>query len=265
MTWEADNYPCELNDQVSPLTSQMIELFIGMNRLNNKLKNKNALRHAQYGIGRRLRVIRVNVCNILQLSHRPEKLPFYGDRQSELGMHLNSFYIHLHGTLDNLAWLLAFEMNLFNGVSEDKPEDRRRVGLFRNEFMKALPAGKGIAEFLETKKEWHTETKKFRDPIAHRIPLYAVPCMMTNEQCEDYNRLERESFAALTAGDIERHDELEAKKACIGTYHPVFGHDADNKPAIYPIKEQIEIDSKNLLDIMWFFIKNDEVFKLQKI
>ena len=252
-----NNYKGMINDHVSPLTSEFQELVLSMSRLNARLHNEHALRHATHGIGRRLAILRVNVKHILRLSERPKDAPLYGEAQNELGMHLNSFYIHLRGLLDNLAWMLAYELQLFGPLSEDNTADRKRIGLFQDDFRKTLKHGP-TTELVARHVKWHSMTKQLRDPIAHRVPLYAVPCVLTEDEGKLFHQLNEQELQALLAGDLPRYQQLHGKKLQLGEYHPVFCLEEEGEPIMGPIKEQIEQDSRVLIEILWHFIEDEK-------
>lgn len=246
-----------INDQVSPLTSALQELFVSMTDLTGRLQTANAKKHAERGIGRRLSILRVNIRHILRLTDRPKDAPLYGEAQNELGMHLNSFYIQLHGLLDNLAWLLAYELNMFGPVSEDDVAARRKVGLFLRDFRAKL-THEDTKALLERHAEWYEVTRSLRDLIAHRVPLYAVPCILSREEGERFNRLYEEELQALAAGQLECSQTLHNEKFTIGEYHPVFCQEEKGQPILAPIREQVEQDSKVVIEILWHFIENKE-------
>lgn len=246
-----------VNDQVSPLTSTLQEIFMSMNDLSTRLRDNNAQKHAIRGIGRRISILRVNIRHILRLTDRPKDAPLYGEAQNELGMHLNSFYIHLHGLLDNLAWMLAYELNMFGPISEDDVAIRRKVGLFRRDFREKV-THEDTKKLLDQHAEWHEVMRRLRDPIAHRVPLYAVPCILSQEDRERFNRLHKEEMEALVAGQHERSQALHKEKILIGEYLPIFCQEEDGQPIVAPIREQVEQDSRVLIDILWHFIENEK-------
>ena len=248
------------NDQVSPLTSAFQDLILAMPDLSHRLQDHRAKRHADHGIGRRLGILRLNVKHALRLTDRPKDAPLYGEAQIELGMHLNSFYIHLNGLLDNLAWLLAYELNLLGPVSEDKSSDRRKVGIFNKDFRNALNHPATIALLLQH-AQWYSITKNLRDPIAHRVPLYAVPCIMSNEDCEEFGQLHSQEMSALISGNFNQSLEIHRNKFRLGEYHPVFCQEDEGQPVLCPINEQINQDSKVLLQILWHFIEDHQAIQ----
>jgi hypothetical protein len=244
----------QINDGISRMTAEFHEAAIMLDLFRAQLINPRAIQFASHGVGRRILILRINLIHLLRMCERPADRPLHGDLGTELGAHLNSFYIHLHGLLDNLAWMIAHELNFFNGVSENKAPDRNKVGLFRPEFQKQLNVP-SAARFISSKKDWYDATKDWRDPIAHRIPLYAIPCVYTNDDAAEFERLSDLAMEALQAGDAEQSDHYHSAKMRLGTYHPIFAHETGGHPT--PIKEQVEADARNLLDIIWFFIESD--------
>ena len=93
-----------------------------------------------------------------------------------LSLHVNAFWMHLYGALDNLAWALNYELLLFPGADEEAHGDRNKVALFGKNFTKALKtAAPPLASELKAHAERYEELRRWRDPGAHRIPLCAAP------------------------------------------------------------------------------------------
>lgn len=248
----------QINDGISRMTAEFHEAAIMLDLFRAQLINPRAIQYASYGIGRRLLMLRINLIHLFRMCDRPADRPLHGDSGHELSTHLNSFYIHLHGLLDNLAWMMAYELSLFRGVSEDKQLDRCKVGLFKPAFQGELN-DLSTTDFLRSKVDWHVATKDWRDPIAHRIPLYAVPCVLTEAEKEKFEQLWQLETDALKQGLVALSEQYHEQKMRLGTYHPIFAHESDVLPT--PIKEQVEVDARNLLDIVWFFIENNWIGK----
>jgi hypothetical protein len=241
------------NDQVSPLTSLIYELILQAAEVLPSLQTEDGSRHFKYGIMRRLFMIRLNVCEILRLVDRPTSYVLQGEDSLILGMNLNSLYVHLHGILDNMAWCIAYESRLFSQLSENDTRSRRNVGLFHTVFLNALKDNPA-AIFLKSKLSWHSEMKRLRDPIAHRVPLYAVPGIMTSDEATRFKEMSDASIAALKIGDLAEHQRLMVEAGKIGAYHPVFCNDTGGGLEVRRIRPQIDDDVKNVLEILKYFL-----------
>ena len=241
------------NDQVSPLTSEIYALIFRATEVLPSISTEDGSRHFKFGIMRRLYMIRLNVCEILRLIDRPTNCVLQTDDGLMVGMNLNSLYVHLHGILDNMAWCIAYEWKLFSDLSENEPHSRRNIGLFYKDYIKALN-DVPTATFLESKKTWHSQMTQLRDPIAHRVPLYAVPGIMTPEEAKMFGDLNDASIIALKTGNLDEHQRLMAEAGKVGTYHPIFCNDIGGDVEFRHIRPNIDDDVRNILEILTYFL-----------
>lgn len=110
--------------------------------------------------------------------------------------------------LDNLAWAIHHQYGIPAGVYESKKAGLTKIGLFKKAFMEGLRAvSPEFANMLEPYSGWHQIIKKLRDPIAHRIPIYAVPALLDNQEARQYQA----KFVEF-AGGIGRRTEDESDK-----------------------------------------------------
>ena len=66
--------------------------------------------------------------------------------------------------------------------------------------------------------------KDFRDALAHRIPLYIPPFIVTPDVLDEYNRLERASGDAMRARKFAEYDRLQEEQKKLGRFRPWIIH-----------------------------------------
>lgn len=139
-------------------------------------------RHLEHGFARRLYMLQTSRMYFEELFSDNLSEPLKAHEATLAALHANALYVGIRGALDNLAWALQFKFSLFDGVTEIEG-DRSKVDLFRECFIKAienrLPV---LGRKVRAKKEWALDFKKFRDPAAHRIPIYVPPGVISSEQ-----------------------------------------------------------------------------------
>lgn len=215
-----------------------------------KLKNTQAQTHLIYGAGRRFDIIQLNFHGIAKIADQKRTAPLANEEQTELNMHLNSLYLHVRGVIDNLAWALSHESGILGTVDESSTKDRRKVGLFNSDFQKKLiDQFDNLCQILMEKKEWSKTLKDLRDPIANRIPLYAVPAVVDAEEAKEYEDKLIQMTEAINNLDFKRSDSLFEELNRIGTYSPVFHHSDDSRQSIYPVNVQVEQDLDHLTEL----------------
>jgi hypothetical protein len=150
----------------------------------------------------------------------PDKSPALPLRQvEEANVALNSLYLNLRGALDNTAWAVTYRFPLVDEPSENNRRHRSFVSLFGSAFLKALSEkDPELSERLESLATWGRELATFRDPAAHRIPLYIPPSVVDEEGVTKIHRLDAEMAAAAEADDWEAFHSKMMEQWNAGTY-----------------------------------------------
>lgn len=153
-------------------------------------------------------------------------------------IYLNSFYLNLAGSLDNIAWALAYEHpSLKADLDESDSASRYSCGLFRDSFQSALKedAPEPI-DSLRSLEEWYEEVRGFRDPAAHRIPLAVIPGKLDQSRRPEYERIQAEGLELLRSGDVDGWINKRREKEELMGFLPVMEspHPNDQRPRIVP-------------------------------
>lgn len=167
------------------------------------------------------------------IEHSLNELATKGDQQENplsvyeadrLTLLLNSYYLHLCGALDNLAWASIYQFDLLDDVDEADPRTWGLAGLLQTRFLKALKrVGRmGFAEVLGKYQGWYSDLRKYRDPGAHRIPLLVPPSIYGEKDMERREQLNEELFRAAEARDWGRHGAILVQIGNLGTHYPLF-------------------------------------------
>lgn len=142
-------------------------------------------------------------------------------------MAIQAFVMNAFGCLDNLAWVWVCEKPV---VSNGKDLDPMKVGLGPKYKEVRASFSAEFVKYLESRQDWvDRHLKGFRDSLAHRIPLYIPPYVVTPEMVDTYNRLERESGDALMKLDLARYDALQAEQKALGIWRPWMTHSATER------------------------------------
>ncbi len=129
---------------------------------------------------------------------------------------IQSFVLNTFGCLDNLAWIWVYEKDI---KGKDGNElDPKRVGLGSKEVR--ISFTDEFRAYLDSRQKWFENLKNFRDSLAHRIPLYIPPYIVTPANVDEYNRLEQASGEALQRADFEEYDRLQSEQKKLGLFRP---------------------------------------------
>lgn len=226
------------------------ELNLSLERLTRTCSNPSAQDNLCYGAGRRILVIMENYISINKIAYPNRSDPLNPEESVVLNLHLNSLYFHLSGLLDNLAWGVTLEHSVFSPFNEDDPTDRRKVGLFKKGFLGQIQKKSGILyQALQSKLDWYHQLADLRDPLAHRIPLYVTPAILTEEEGEEYGQLKIQFHECMVKHDFNGAEKALDQQQTLGTYGGLFVNVENGAWQEYPITSQIEKDLTNFMEI----------------
>lgn len=229
-----------------PAVSQELQdLWVALaTEVRPRLKVPSAQAYLIQGVCRRLKCVRRCLNNVFNLFPVSRQKLLSEDERSDVEINLQAFLIHCHGIADNLAWTYVLERGL--------ALDRRKVGLFNRVTQEVLP--EDIRGYLtsERMKIWHrTYAKNFRDALAHRIPPYIPPSMLTPERQQRSAELDAEIESEMRDGNFDRALELEEEQEGLGRICPVFVHSYldEDRSAPVLLHAQLIADSRTVMEI----------------
>ena len=159
------------------------------NAMRSRLSSPQATKHLKDGFMHRLLMSQDARRELEQLlTQQGQRIPEPAEL-ARLSNFLNGFYLNLVGALDNLAWILTYELKLREEIDEEG-KTRTFVGLYKPRFREALN-GKlpELGLRLANYQPWFDEVKSLRDPAAHRMPLGFVSGYVAGEDVDEFNRL----------------------------------------------------------------------------
>lgn len=213
-----------------------------------ELKSSQSQRHIKEGFD--VRLLMMQECRIFMRENTQAGNSLSACLWTKLCIYLNAYYLNLRGALDNLAWALNYQFNLFLDVTESSKK-RGKCSLFNCEFQSQIETiSLSLAGCLRSNKEWHSQLADLRDPAAHRIPLTPVAGVIVGEdQLAEFRRLE-----ALSARPREELQGLprsyylrEAQK--IANYQPIFTLSSGDSQKTLDIPTQVAFDHERFLMI----------------
>lgn len=178
---------------------------------------------------------------------------------TNLNILLNAYYLNLLGALDNLAWVLQHEFNIIEGASE-KNNKRNKIGIFLKDFKNKLKIKDNeLYKELNTYQSWFDEIKMFRDPAAHRIPLYCAPGVRTETHTKPFHDAQNKFLKQDYKTDRDSYMEAQTELHNIGTFQPIFTlFSESDSPQIFNIKRTIESDYQPFWEISNLVFKHIE-------
>ena len=207
----------------------------------------------KHGVCRRLQVMERCIHSIYTIFPPDRKKPLGRDELSDVQINLHAFVINLFGILDNLAWVFVLEHDL-----EKEIGGRKRIGLFIEATQERLP--KAIQDYLnmENTKTWYKDyVQNYRDALAHRIPLYVPPFMLSKENGERWKELDARIAQCMKNLKFELLNELQSERDSLGVACDMFSHSFSEieSKTIY-IHSQLLVDGSTILELSEVYVKH---------
>ncbi len=228
--------------------------------LVSKLSDERACKYLFYGFN--MRALQIKETKF-QLSQTIEKAG--GNNLSpydicQVNIFLNAFYLNMLGALDNLAWIMQHEFSIIDGANESD-KSRNCIGLFHKKFQDGLKRIDGeTVDLLIKYHQWFSELKKFRDPAAHRMPLYCPPGLVTSQHQDQYNAAADKLLAQNYMKDPSSYMGAQYELSMVGIFQPVFITFSEFDDMLYPLLRTIESDYHPFWEVtdcmLGFFYKN---------
>jgi hypothetical protein len=225
--------------------------FVGEMGIDDSSPPANFLR---YGVARRFDLIGNAIRNIYRIFPPERTSTLSREDLGDVQINLHAFVINLSGCFDAMAWAFVLKHGLLNKVGGPAA-----VGMFPESTKRFLP--KQISEYLnrEDTSNWHkTYLKTYRDSLAHRIPVYVPPGVMSPEEATHYAAIEQLKMEALEKQDFALLDNLWNQQASIGQPCFFFLQTDANGKTTEPIwlHPQILSDTSALIDFGSLFLQH---------
>ena len=216
----------EINEKHRGINHAHDDLLLRLGSFQQKLKNEKAREYLMQGVGRRLKTITRCIDNIFTLFPANQIKHLSKEDLTDLDINLHAFFINIAGVFDNLGWVFVYENELLGKVKEGKIP-RIGVGLFNESTQKYLKTE--LREYLNsdpTKSWYENYSKNYRDSLAHRIPLYVPPSLLSKAEAKEYQNIDEQIRVLDFTGarDRDRYDELRNTQYALGRACHLFAH-----------------------------------------
>lgn len=197
-----------------------------------------------YGVTKRLRCIWEGYRWIIFKLPVEREEPLSSEELNLSSLHINSIYLHIRGTLDNLAWAIWFKVN--HSKAEELETKPTNVGIFNENILEVLN-GVELGKILTSKKKWGFELKERRDPAAHRMPLTITGSFLTPAEGNIYRDLNQKAVKSAINEDYKNSTYYYNEMAKVGKFHPFFHHSLE--AGLIPIYPALTDDIKNTIEV----------------
>jgi hypothetical protein len=204
---------------------------------------------AEHGVSRRLRTMVHCIENVFKILP-PERVE-HPSTEELVGavVNIQAFIFNAFACLDNFAWIWVCEKKV--AQDDGTPILDAWVGLAKkNKRVRAsLPAD--FREYLKSLDAWFGDLESFRHALAHRIPLYIPPRVVSERDAAAYKALEKRKFKARRRGDFEKYAALSAAQEALVRFEPVMMHSIQDKSNRIVFHPRLLSDFDLIIEIGW--------------
>ena len=201
--------------------------------LKRTYNDPRAREYARHGFSRRLQTLVRCIDKTFEILP-PDRVALpTSEELTDTNINLQAFVFNVFGSVDNLAWIWVAEKNLTK--NDGSPIPNERVGLRKKNKLVRDSFSPEFQEYLNGLDDWFDHQENFRHALAHRIPLYVPPYVITDDKEAAYRDFEDRKTDALNRGALEDYDRLSAEQDALGVFMPVMTHsfEEDAKPVVF--------------------------------
>jgi hypothetical protein len=222
----------EQRSELADKCRQLMARFVSRN-----YRNPQAREHAPQGFLRRIESLVRCIDNVFQML--PPDLAGLPTREALLDatINLQSFIFNVFGSLDNLARIWVNETGRTKKDGSEIPDTW--IGLGKGNTLVRGSFTTGFQKQLTGLNDWFDYLEGFRHALAHRIPLYIPPYVISPEKDAAYRSLENRR---MTESDITEYERLSTEQKALATFVPVMMHSFEEKAKPVAFHSQMLID-----------------------
>jgi hypothetical protein len=193
----------------------LLERFLGRNYLSDRGRE-----FAHHGFLRRVNAMERCITNVFtRLPPEQGETPTEDERH-DIELFVQAFVFHVFGAADNLAWIWVKE-NDVQGAN-GRALGNRAIGIRSEAVFESLP--QNIQEIISVRADWFDYLESFRHSLAHRIPLYIPPYVVTQANESEYNKISERIAEAERRLDFEERAQLITEQRRLTDFRPWMQH-----------------------------------------
>jgi hypothetical protein len=188
--------------------------------LTRRYASERGKEFGHQGMLRRLQSMWRCIRNVYELIPPEREEPPDDDTRHDAELQVQAFVFHTFGAADNLAWIWVNERNVRrpNGAALRDGE----IGIRKHHVRQSFTAE--FQTYLDEREKWFEYLEGFRHSLAHRIPLYIPPHMVTPANAAAYQEFDRQISAAGAMLDFAERDRLKAEQLRLTFFRPWMTH-----------------------------------------
>lgn len=222
--------------------------------VSREYKTKLGNEYACHGLSRRLSIMQHCVEHIYRTSPPNSKKKPSPAHLDQMTVHLHSFIINTYGCIDNISRIWVAENNITNN---DKQLRNKEIWLSKKQKLIWETLSNDFRTYLESLEPWFDILKNRRDALAHRIPIYIPPYVVSEDKVQLYLQIEEQEHKYLFSGNLDFYQKLKEQREEMEHFSPIFRHSfnpAENSATLL-LHPQILNDWNAVVEISKLFLK----------
>lgn len=249
-----DEQQRELEQEYASAYADMRDMTLTCLRAAEATEDAVSKEHLCHGAARRIGLLARTMQRIFELFPLGIDRPLPMESLHDVQINLHAFVMNVYGVFENFAWAFVLRHDLLPSIGTPA-----NVSLFKDATRRRVP--QAVADYLssDSMTRWHTDyLKNYRDALAHRIPLYIPPRVLTKEESERLNALEIEKQKLAVLGDWDRVNTIWTDQEIIGSPCFTFLHSLEhgNASRVVLLHPQVISDSKTVIEFGRLFLRS---------
>jgi hypothetical protein len=232
-----------LEDDLAAMGQRRDEVLNAL--LSRRYQIPRAWEFAAHGVSRRLRIMTHCIDNVFGVLPPARDDHPSMDELTDAVVYIQAFIFNAFACIDNLAWIWVCEKKLTTEKGEPIPADKVGLGKKCKLVRRSLPIE--LRNYLKSLDVWFDHLENFRHALAHRIPLYIPPYVLTEKTA--YQLLEAQKAKARRRGNEAKYMQLDAKQKALTRYQPEMIHSMSDNSKRIVFHPQLLSDFKTICEL----------------
>jgi hypothetical protein len=174
----------------------------------------------QQGFVRRLQTMKRCIDRVYDiLPPELEDVP-NNDVRHDAEMFVQAFVFHTFGAADNLAWIWVHEKNIRRADGSPIPDGS--VGIRKAAVQRSF--SERFRNLLDARADWFAYLENSRHSLAHRIPLYIPPYIVTHANEAAYRDFDVRMAETVARLDFDERERLKTEQKKLTLFRPWMQH-----------------------------------------
>lgn len=210
-------------------------------------ENPRATEYATHGFSRRLKTLIRCIVRVFDILP-PDRIEIpTKDEISDAVINIQAFVFNVFGCADNLARIWVQEKGLTK--NDGQPFPSSWVGLLKKNKAVRRSFSPDFQTYLRGLDPWFDNLENFRHALAHRIPLYIPPYIISPDKEEAYQQLEEQIAEANKRRDFAESDRLSAEQEKLAVFNPIMTHSFEEEAKIVVFHAQLIADFNTIEEL----------------